>query len=236
MKREEFAEIIGDVRDDYVEEAGSGHQRRRWVPWAAAACLLLAVTAAAVGLLGRRMQGTEPSALAAYLSDLGIDAVIREDPEEITWEEPQVTAEELRAVLRETETLLQGTVTGVESARIEDGDTTHFITVAEIQVERDLIRQELEDRVVRLISAASYTGVEVPEDGPVYAPRLGGVRPGETLVFTLRELEDVPWTMCGQEVYPMELADGLPGWVLRREGDTLIYPSQDIRVELDEIE
>ena len=234
MKAVDLLELLGEADERLIAEAGTV-QRRKWnliVKWAAAAACLCLIAVSAIMLPGR-MSKKHPQDLTSRLADMGIQAERVEEPHFTAENEmPMITQEDLRNAISRNLTI-QGSLSSVESVRIEDTDAVWYITTAEITAD-EVLNGEPDADPVRIVCAACYSGLH-PDEHTVPIGRLTGCREGMNGVFVLREVGDEPWTVCGTEVLPNSLGDYYVVYCLERSGDLLSFPDQNFSVSVHEI-
>lgn len=238
MNAKEFSNALGEVNDKYVSEAIQYKAKKKkpvllkWVAMAACLCIVL-IGAFSVMTL---QQGNEPQVgMEKYMSELGLDATIVHDPVLFSAiEMPKITKDNLLESIKKNLTV-QGEITSLESAVIEDNDSTWYITTMTISV-KEVISGNSQNDEISIVNGAVYTDYTgVADDGAIPVRGLAGCHVGMESVFVLNALDDSPWDIAGKEVFPLELGEYYVVYRLDRENDTLTFTEQNISVNLDEL-
>ena len=247
MNAAQFSSALGRVNDKYIMEAITYERKKKsgWQKWRVmAACLCLIFTVAIVMLSGildgsgnnALLPNPEPevnstTSLLDYMAQMNLEAKEIVNPEFFEVAEiPEITKEELKAAI-ENNTTVQGTVTALNSACVQDAGTVWYITTMTIAVEEVLNGSA--DSEIRIVCASHYNEITAPNMVP--APGLSGCHEGMRSVFVLREIHNELWTIAGIEIYPTSLGEYFVMYQLERGENTLIFADQNISVNLDEI-
>ena len=235
MKEEKIFESIADIDEKYLLEARTEPAKKKWSVWmkwtAAAACLCLVAAAAVWG--PRLIKTNASDTLAHQLSDLGIASKTMVDPVFISQNGmPEMSQGDLLNVIKNNITV-QGTLSSMDTVRIQDNDAVWFLTTAVIAVDEVLTGKYDTDKV-RMVCAACCMGFPVDEN-TVPVTSLTGCQENAAGVFVLRVLDNETWTISGKEVLPKSLGDYSIVYYLERSGDVLTYTPQNVSVSVNDI-
>lgn len=236
MKIPKLALAMGYIDDDLIAAAEEYKpvpkrnitDRWKWIV-SLAACLCMLVAVSLMLFLPRDKLQVD---MEKYMSELGLEATIVHDPVLVAANEmPKVTKEDLIKSIKRQLTV-QGEITSLESAVIEDNNSTWYITTMTISV-KEVISGNTENDEIRIVSGAVYTGAV--DDGVIPVRGIEGCHVGMELVFVLKPFDDSPWDVAGEEVFPLDLGEYYVVYRLDREGNTLVFTEQNISVNLDDL-
>lgn len=253
MNRKDLYRSFNAVDDDVLERSDvvqKGKKHPHWLKWSAIAacmCILAAVTAmlflpeeativhdpVLVSTNEMPQITTEPkTGIEKQISELGLEATIVHDPVLVSANEmPQITKEDLLKSIKGQLTV-QGVITSLESAVIEDNDSTWYITTMTVSV-KEVISGNSQLDELHIVNCAVYTGEA--DEGTVPVRSLAGCHVGMESVFVLKSLGNRPWEIAGKEVFPLDLGEYYVVYCLDRENDTLIFREQNISVKMDDL-
>lgn len=129
MKEEQILECMGQVDEKFVVETAPGRKGRKWVPWVAVACILLAV---AVGFFWKgsgKSQFRSEDVSISYVND---DSLIQQDTSKnlLIWlSEEEIFADRDTAIFK-------GTVTNIQNIVIQWSDHDEYRAIATIRVDK----------------------------------------------------------------------------------------------------
>ena len=234
MKATDLLDMIGNADDGIIEEAKKRIKpaAARWTRWIAAAACLCLIVAAIVGI-PKLINKTPSDTLEHRISDYGIGSKTIVNPVYISHNEmPKMRENDILNSIKNNITV-QGTLSFMDTVRINDNDSVWFITTAVISVD-EVITGEYDADKAHIVCAACYTGVPIDEN-TVPIPCLTGCQENTYGVFVLHGLNDGTWTICGTEVLPKTLGDYYVVYYLERSGDVLTYTPQNISVSVNDI-
>ena len=237
MTEEEFFHIIGEVDERKVADAGMDAAPKKksrpvWIKWGIlAACLcLVAISAYAISFRFHTHKDSQPE-LSAYMDALGLDAKTVSNPQFFSGtEEPQITKDDLISSIK-NKTVIDGTIDTIRCVRVQDVDGTWYIATMTVKVHEVLVGTA--DSEVHLVCASHYN-FDI-EDDLIPIPQIRGCHEGMRSVFVLSSSYEGSWMICGKEVYPSFLGEYHVIYLLDRYGDNLIYPNQNIMINIEEI-
>lgn len=234
MKASILLDMIGDTDDGIIEEAKKREKpvAARLARWIAVAACLCLIVAAIVGLL-KLINKTPSDTLEHRISEYGIGSKTIMNPVFVSHSDmPKMSENDILNCIKNNITV-QGTLSSMDTVRIDDNDSVWFITTAVISVD-EVITGKYDADKVHFVCAACYIGGPIDENN-VPIPHLAGCQENTYGVFVLHGLDGGSWTICGKEVSPKSLGDYYVVCYLERSGDVLTYRQQNISVSVNDI-
>lgn len=219
MRSDKLQDAIGEIRDDYIQDANITPARprshlKRGILAASIGIVAACVCAAAVLTMTRLpthdsttppaiseaphdstlspAASEAPQTLVEYFAQQGVKAEALPEPISVTIEEPMMQKEDLLRSIRSSLTV-QGTITAMESVRIPGSNVTRYITTAEVRIE-EVLSGETDAKTLSLVYRLDVYDEKngLPESFSCIGEQLVGCREGTNAVFLLQEQAQDP--------------------------------------------
>lgn len=237
MNTKKFSEAMGEIDNKYIEKAinyqskSVNHRFIKWGTLAACLCLIIVVTLGFLHPVLFRNDSDKPQ-LLTYMDQHNFKAELIEEPKLFLGYEKPLNPDMNLIVAIQNATTIQGTITSIECVRVEDINTTCYITAMTIAVD-DVLNGNIASKEVHTVCMSKSNVVYDASMVPV--GDIAECYEGMNAVFVLSTFDNGNWTIAGTEVNPKELGDYYVSLRLNKDGNTLVYPEQGISINLDEL-
>ena len=207
------------ISDAIIEEADKARSRARpaykWVKWGALAACVCVVIA---GIMTFRQRFGERT----------FDYV--ENPVLISLdEEPRMQRDDLKNILLNN-LVVYGTVRDCSYLRMEDGNSTWYITMINLDVEQ-MIRGEADASTLRIVSAQCCMDADMGDQFPVRAGLTDCV-PGTKGVFAISSVsEDSAWDIGDQRISVKDFGDYIYRLRCSQQGNDIVYDAFSLSID-----